>query len=41
MPASRAAVITAIPASRGMRSNVRQDPSASRETSTPERPSGA
>src|SRR3954449_2297043 len=41
MPASRAAVITATPASRGMRSKVRHDPSARRETSIPERPSGA
>jgi len=41
IPASRAARMTATPSERGMRSNVRHDPSATRETAIPERPSGA
>src|SRR5262245_45616663 len=39
MPASRARTITARPASRGMRSKVRHEPSARRDTSNPDDPS--
>src|SRR4051812_11992474 len=39
MPAARAACITATPCSRGIRSNVRQEPSAITDTSTPDPPS--
>ena len=38
MPASRAARITARPCSRGIRSNVRHEPSENSETSKPEEP---
>ena len=39
MPCSRAAAMTATPVSRGRRSKVRQEPSASRETSSSDAPS--